>query len=248
MAAITVTIQVRDMRTSAHPGVDMQDHFEHASALPFPRFRQDGRRQKAEGPACVRLERLTIEELATKLESYRHVALRKAQSIMRNREDAEDCVQNAMLKALTGYAQFKGQSRVTTWFYSILYRECLIMLRKHKAEPLTKSFSDRVIIDNVEMDLIDSIDMADPAQTPDGQAMSKQHVDVILRGASLIGSELLRTTILELIHLDGGMRPNQSCTYKARIYRMRKQLGPWLEKRPELRGVFKGAYRGYSVL
>lgn len=52
--------------------------------------------------------------------------------MMGNREDAEDCAQEAMLKAFRGFSRFQGRSKVSTWLYSIATNVCLDALRKRK--------------------------------------------------------------------------------------------------------------------
>lgn len=53
-------------------------------------------------------------------------------NMMGNREDAEDCAQEAMLKAFRGFHTFKGQSKFTTWLYTLATRVCLDALRKRR--------------------------------------------------------------------------------------------------------------------
>jgi len=49
-----------------------------------------------------------------------------------NREDAEDCAQEAMLKAFGAFSRFEGRSKFSTWLYSIATNVCLDALRKRK--------------------------------------------------------------------------------------------------------------------
>ena len=59
--------------------------------------------------------------------------LRLIKGIVRNREDAEDALQEATLKAFTHLPQFDGRSRFSTWFTRIGINEALMMLRKDRA-------------------------------------------------------------------------------------------------------------------
>ena len=52
--------------------------------------------------------------------------------ITKNREDAEDALQNAMIKAVTCLHQFKGKSKLGTWLWSILRNMALERLRREK--------------------------------------------------------------------------------------------------------------------
>jgi RNA polymerase sigma-70 factor (ECF subfamily) len=68
-----------------------------------------------------------------------------AANILGNRADAEDAVQDAMLKAYRGAERFRGGSRVSTWLYRILLNACYDLLRqtRRRAEsPLPPSGFD----------------------------------------------------------------------------------------------------------
>ena len=58
----------------------------------------------------------------------RFVAL--AQAILRNREDAEDAVQNALLSGYLHLPSFEGRSALTTWFTRIVVNASLMIRRK----------------------------------------------------------------------------------------------------------------------
>lgn len=51
---------------------------------------------------------------------------------MGRREDAEDCAQEALLKAYRNFASFKGQSKFSTWLYTLVARVCLDALRRRR--------------------------------------------------------------------------------------------------------------------
>ena len=53
-------------------------------------------------------------------------------NMMGSREDAEDCAQEAMLKAFRGFARFEGRSKFSTWLYSIATHVCLDALRARR--------------------------------------------------------------------------------------------------------------------
>jgi RNA polymerase sigma-70 factor, ECF subfamily len=52
--------------------------------------------------------------------------------ITKNREDAEDVVQEAIVLAYTHMASFEGRSRFGTWFTTIAVNQALMCLRKRK--------------------------------------------------------------------------------------------------------------------
>src|SRR5206468_4988409 len=61
-----------------------------------------------------------FEELVRR---YDRNVFRIAQHITQNREDAEDVVQDAFLKAYSNLAQFQGQSKFYTWLVRIAVNE-----------------------------------------------------------------------------------------------------------------------------
>jgi len=71
-----------------------------------------------------------FEELVRR---YDRNVFRIAQHITQNREDAEDVVQDAFLKAYQKLDQFQGNSKFYTWLVRIAVNEALMKLRKRKA-------------------------------------------------------------------------------------------------------------------
>src|SRR6185437_2255434 len=63
---------------------------------------------------------------------YDRNVFRIAQHITHNREDAEDVVQDAFLKAYENLGQFQGQSKFYTWLVRIAVNEALMKLRRIK--------------------------------------------------------------------------------------------------------------------
>lgn len=72
-----------------------------------------------------------FEQLVKK---YDRNVFRIAQHITQNREDAEDVVQEAFLKAYSNLGNFQGQSKFYTWLVRIAVNEALMKLRKRKTD------------------------------------------------------------------------------------------------------------------
>src|SRR5437588_12679971 len=51
-------------------------------------------------------------------------------SLLRNEADAEDCAQEAFLKAFRHLAEFKGQSKFGSWLVRVAINEAKLRLRK----------------------------------------------------------------------------------------------------------------------
>jgi len=65
-------------------------------------------------------------------ERYQRNIFRLAQNITQNREDAEDVLQEAFLKAYEHLPDFHGDSKFYTWIVRIAVNEALMKLRKRK--------------------------------------------------------------------------------------------------------------------
>ena len=65
---------------------------------------------------------------------YDRNVFRIAQHITQNREDAEDVVQDAFLKAYENLAKFQEQSKFYTWLVRIAVNEALMRLRRRRPE------------------------------------------------------------------------------------------------------------------
>jgi RNA polymerase sigma-70 factor, ECF subfamily len=66
------------------------------------------------------------------IKRYDRNVFRIAQHITQNREDAEDVVQEAFLKAYTNLGSFQGNSKFYTWLVRIAVNEALMKLRRRK--------------------------------------------------------------------------------------------------------------------
>lgn len=64
------------------------------------------------------------------VERYEERAYRIAWSIVRDREDAKDCAQEAFIKLHDAAHSFAGQAKFSTWFYRILVNCCLDSRRR----------------------------------------------------------------------------------------------------------------------
>jgi RNA polymerase sigma-70 factor (ECF subfamily) len=80
-----------------------------------------------------------FEELVKR---YDRNVFRIAQHITQNREDAEDVVQDAFLKAYSNLAQFQGQSKFYTWLVRIAVNEALMKLRRRRPERMVSLDED----------------------------------------------------------------------------------------------------------
>lgn len=73
---------------------------------------------------------------------YDRNVFRIANHITQNREDAEDVVQDAFLKAFQNLGQFQGQSKFYTWLVRIAVNEALMRLRRRRPERMVSLDED----------------------------------------------------------------------------------------------------------
>jgi len=59
------------------------------------------------------------------VDTYQDMAITIAYRICENRQDAEDIVQNAFVKAFHNLHTFRSDSKFSTWFYRIVYNTAL---------------------------------------------------------------------------------------------------------------------------
>jgi RNA polymerase sigma-70 factor (ECF subfamily) len=80
--------------------------------------------------ACRNGDAAAFEQLVRRYDSR---LLRIAQHITHNREDAQDAVQEAFLKAFRKLSQFQENSQFSTWLTRITVNESLMKLRKQRS-------------------------------------------------------------------------------------------------------------------
>jgi len=79
------------------------------------------------------------------IKRYKNMVFTLALKIVKSREDAEEVAQDSFLKAYQKLDGFKGQSKFSTWLYTIVYRSALTKVRKKKLETTD---IDSYVLDN----------------------------------------------------------------------------------------------------
>ena len=155
------------------------------------------------------------------------VALRMCGS----REDAQDCVQEAMLRIYKALSTFKGQSSFSTWVYRITMNSCLDELRRRKSRAAT---SLDAMIDN-------GFSPSDNDNTPERKTLQSEQRRTLERAIANLPEDMRAAVVL---------RDIQGCSYdeiatildtnvgtiKSRISRGREKLRGVLSGRSELFG------------
>ena len=68
------------------------------------------------------------------IDRYKSMAYTLAIKIVKNHEDAEEVAQDSFLKAYQKMDTFKGDSKFSTWLYTIVYRNAISKIRKKKVD------------------------------------------------------------------------------------------------------------------
>jgi len=147
-----------------------------------------------------------------------------AYAILRNREDAEDAVQDALLSAYLHLRAFEGRSALTTWFTRIVLNAALMIRRKQK---------------NTRIDPLPESCVADgtpwtekiPASQPDPEMVyaeeeTFQRIDVLLGKMSpALRQAFTMTYYDEMSHEEAGaLLGIATGTFKSRVFRARQHL------------------------
>jgi len=83
------------------------------------------------------------------IDKYKNMAYTIAIKIVKNTEDAEEVAQDSFLKAYQKLDTFKGNSKFSTWLYTIIYRNSISKIRKKK---IITTDIDSYVVDNYTTD------------------------------------------------------------------------------------------------
>ena len=150
--------------------------------------------------------------------------VRLAYAILRNTEDAEDAVQDAMLLAYRYLRSFEGRSAFTTWFTRIVLNAALMIRRKRKRFPA--EFPEPNSVEETSWIERISDSQLDPEMAY-AQEEAIRWVDVLLgrQMSSGLRQAFTMTYCEELSSKDAGALLGVSTgTFKSRLFRARRHL------------------------
>jgi RNA polymerase sigma-70 factor (ECF subfamily) len=146
-----------------------------------------------------------------------------AHAILRNREDAEDAVQNAFLLGHRHLRSFEGRSALTTWFTRIVLNAALMIQRKHRLSrirPLPETISH-------EANWMERI----PNSQPDPEMVHAERETLQFINGLLEKMKPSLRQAITMIYFDDLSGPEacallgvSSGTFKARLFRAKRQL------------------------
>jgi RNA polymerase sigma-70 factor, ECF subfamily len=163
------------------------------------------------------------QELHELLLTSRERFVRVANRILRNKEDAEDAVQDAFLSACVHIGNFEGRAAVTTWLTRIVMNAALMIRRKRKNIDLGSfhnlSADDTALVER----------MPDPQPDPElacAQSESFEFLNTILKRMNPLFREALTMTYYDELSTSKASSALDIpiSTYKARLLRGRYLL------------------------
>ena len=92
-----------------------------------------------------------MTDLVNAINAQRSYLMRVAQLQLRDRDLAEDVVQETLLAALEGEAKFAGKSSVKTWLTGILKHKIIDVIRKRQREPSVSTLVQEAEIDDLDV-------------------------------------------------------------------------------------------------
>jgi RNA polymerase sigma-70 factor (ECF subfamily) len=169
-----------------------------------------------------------------------------AYSVLRNKEDAEDAVQDAVLSAYVHLRNFEGRSAFTTWFTRIVLNAALMILRKRtnsRIDSIPESSSSG------ELSWTERI----PTSQPDpemacAEGETLQLIDVLLGKMSpALRQSFTMTYYDELTSREACTLLGVSIgTFKSRVFRARQHL-MHLAQRSLVAPIRRAAHSPFSI-
>ena len=155
--------------------------------------------------------------------------LQTALSILHNREEAEDEVQNAWWKGWQNITRFEGEARFTTWMTRIVMNQCLMRLRHERR-------ANFVFLDEpIEGEARPLLQLRDPAEGPERDLGRREVNELVRREIARIPPMLRNALVLRDVNQlpmpeVAGELGISLAAAKSRLLRARHELKSRLEK------------------
>jgi RNA polymerase sigma-70 factor, ECF subfamily len=179
---------------------------------------------RSRGVVQVRPESREWEALEEMFVASRSRFFGLAYTVLRNREDAEDALQDAVLSAQRNLRAFEGRSAFATWFTRIVLNAALMILRKRKSSridpfPVSSAGEDTPWEEKI------------PGAQPDPEMLyaeeeTFQSIDALLEKMSPMLRQAFRLTYYDEMSTEeaGTLLGVERGTFKSRVFRARKIL------------------------
>ncbi len=161
---------------------------------------------------------------AALVERYQNYVFTLVLRFTDNREDAEELSQDIFVKAYRSLADFRGDSKFSTWLYTIVRTSCITFLRKRKL-PTTSMDNEKTFI---QVESQESDFKANQVEQRSRHAMVNEAIKLLSPDdAQVITLFYKGEQSLEEIGKIIGAEPN---TVKVKLHRARQRLKEKMEK------------------
>ena len=165
------------------------------------------------GPSSVTSVGSAVEsvELSARLEEYRSELTGYCYRMLASPFEAEDAVQETIIRAWRGYDRFEGRASLRSWLYRIATNVCLDMLngRDRRPRPMDLGPASEPVVENLNIPA--EVAWLQPVPTPEEVALGNESVRLAFvaalqhlpprQRAVLILSEVLRWQAAEVAEL-----------------------------------------------
>jgi len=156
--------------------------------------------------------------------TYSHRLYKRIYTMVRNREDAEDALQDTFFRAYTALPLFEGRCKISSWLTRIAINSALMMMRKRRIRPETSFELQQSLGDDTLY-----LDVPDDAMNPEQACDQNQRSQALLLAIQRLDPKL-RVPLGIWISQEHSMRELAQqlgislASLKARLHRARKRL------------------------
>lgn len=148
--------------------------------------------------------------------------------MMGNREDAEDCAQETMLRAFRAFSSFRRDASFSTWITRIAMNVCTDALRKRRPAASLDALQEET-----------GFDVPDAAPTAYAQLEQKERMRLLREGLTQLPEDMRQIIVLRDMQGMNYEEISQTLdiplgTVKSRVNRAREKLSAMLQKTSEL--------------
>lgn len=170
-------------------------------------------------------ERRAFESL---IERHKSRSMALAQRMLKNREDAEEALQDAFIRVYKSLHKFEWKSSFSTWLYKIVFNVCSSKLQKSDRENLTRN--------TLSLEHSEAFDFHGDEPTPDitcEQREFEQFVREEMENLPLIYSTILTMVVVQELSYEEitEITGLPLGTVKNRLFRARVMLKESLSQR-----------------
>jgi RNA polymerase sigma-70 factor (ECF subfamily) len=127
------------------------------------------------------------------LQPQRHRIYNLANRILRNRDDAEDIVQETFVRAISNYGRFESGSSLAAWVTRIAKNLCLDTIRRRRRH---RTFSLDTPSARPEVSELKAYEVADSTLNPSTQVLAAQVDELLLRSLHNLPAHYRRAVLL----------------------------------------------------